>query len=213
MSALPFLVPALAIYVVFLIYPILNTIYISFFQWDGISPNRVFIGFDNYIYLFTKDDIFWRSMRNSAVWVVLSLLIPTTFGLLLAVSLNQKLIGRSIFRTIFYLPAVIASIAVATIWSWMYNPSLGIINGVLKQIGLRALAQDWLGNRDIALYSVIAAYTWMATGPNMVLFLAGLQGVAQDLLEAAKVDGANRWQTYHPVTASDVCRRNLAVNY
>ncbi len=199
-AVLPFLIPALTIYILFLIYPILSAIFTSFFQWDGISPQRVFVGIDNYIYLFTKDDVFWRSLRNTGIWVVLSLLVPTTFGLALAVVLNQKLAGRSIFRMIFYLPAIIASIAVATIWTWMYNPSLGIVNGVLKQIGLRALAQDWLGNRDIALYSVFAAYTWMATGPNMVLFLAGLQGVPQDLLEAARVDGANWWAVFWNIT-------------
>jgi raffinose/stachyose/melibiose transport system permease protein len=199
-SVLPFLIPALTIYVIFLVYPIISAIFMSFFNWDGVSPNRVFVGLDNYVYLFTKDDIFWRSLRNSGVWVVLSLLVPTTFGLTLALALNQKMTGRSIFRMIFYLPAIIASIAVATIWSWMYNPSLGLINGVLKQIGLKILATDWLGNRDIALYSVFAAYTWMATGPNMVLFLAGLQGVPQDLVEAARVDGANRRQVFWSVT-------------
>jgi len=199
-TVFPFLIPALTIYVLFLIYPILNAVFTSFFQWDGVSPQRVFVGLDNYIYLFTKDDIFWRSLRNSGIWMILSLLIPTTFGLTLALALNQKMVGRSVFRMIFYLPAIVASIAVATIWTWMYNPSLGIVNGVLKQIGLRVFTQDWLGNRNIALYSVFAAYTWMATGPNMVLFLAGLQSVPHDLLEAARVDGANHWAAFWNVT-------------
>lgn len=200
LSVLPFLIPALAIYVVFLVYPIINAIGTSFYQWDGLSPNRVFVGLDNYVYLFTKDDIFWRSIQNSGIWVILALLIPTTAGLTLAITLNQHLLGRSLYRMIFYLPAIIASIAVATIWTWMYNPSLGLINSVLKQIGLRVLTQDWLGNRNIALYSVFVAYTWTATGPNMVLFLAGLQSVPQDLIEAARVDGANVWDTFWNVT-------------
>jgi len=200
LTALPFLIPALIIYVVFLLYPIINAISISFYQWDGLSPNRVFVGLDNYVYLFTKDDVFWRSLQNSGIWVILSLLLPTTAGLTLAIALNRHLFGRSVFRMVFYLPAIIASIAVATIWGWMYNPSLGVINSVLKQIGLKALTQDWLGNRNIALFSVFVAYIWTATGPNMVLFLAGLQSVPQELVEAARIDGANRWATFWNVT-------------
>ncbi len=103
-------------------------------------------------------------------------------------------------RTLYYLPAIIASIAVANIWGWMYNPSLGIINTLLKEAGLGFIVQDWLGDPDIALYSVFVAYVWMATGPNMVLFLAGLQGVPVDLQEAARVDGASNWQTFRNVT-------------
>jgi raffinose/stachyose/melibiose transport system permease protein len=200
LSIAPFLIPALGIYIVFVIYPIISAIFISFFRWDGLSPDRAFVGLDNYVYLFTKDDIFWRSLKNSAIWVVLALFIPTTAGLGLALTLNRHLVGRSAFRIIFYLPAIITSIAVATIWTWMYNPSLGLINSVLKQIGLKALTQDWLGNRNIALLSVFVAFTWVATGPNMVLFLAGLQAVPKELEDAARVDGANSWGTFWHVT-------------
>lgn len=141
-----------------------------------------------------------RALRNSGLWVVLSLIIPTTWGLLLALALNRKMVGRAIFRTIFYLPAIIASIAVANIWSWMYNPYMGFINAALTAMGLERLIQPWLGSEDVAIFSVFAAYVWTATGPNMLLFLAGLQNVPQELVDAAKVDGANRLQVFRHVT-------------
>ncbi|WP_343417819.1 sugar ABC transporter permease [Candidatus Flexifilum breve] len=131
---------------------------------------------------------------------MLSLIFPTGLGLGLAIALNQRLFGRALFRTVFYLPAVIASIAVASIWSWMYNPSLGIVNTVLIAIGQEHLIQDWLGDRNVALFSVFVAFVWQATGGNRVLFLAGLQTVRTELIEAARVDGANRWQAFRFVT-------------
>jgi raffinose/stachyose/melibiose transport system permease protein len=199
-TAALFLLPAVLLYVIFVFYPILNALFLSFFRWDGVSVERNFVGFDNYVRIFTQDPVFWRALSNSAIWVVLSLIVPTGVGLLLALALNQRLWGRSVFRTMFYLPAVIASIAVAAIWGWMYNPSVGVINAVLHSIGLGGLVQDWLGNRDIALYSVFIASVWAATGTNMILFLAGLQAISQDLIEAARVDGANHFQVFRNIT-------------
>lgn len=199
-AAVLFLFPAVLLYAIFVFYPILNALFLSFFRWDGVSVERDFVGFDNYVRIFTQDPVFWRALSNSAIWVVLSLIVPTSIGLLLALALNQRIWGRSIFRTLFYLPAVIASIAVAAIWGWMYNPSVGVINAVLQSIGLGGLVQDWLGNRDIALYSVFIASVWAATGTNMILFLAGLQTISQDLIEAARVDGANPFQVFRNVT-------------
>jgi len=196
MAALPFVVPALIIYLIFIIYPIVLAFVLSFFHWDGVQPQRDYVGLENYIYLFTQDETFGRALLNSAIWVVFSLFIPTTLGLLLALGLNRALVGKLAFRAVFYLPATIASIGVATIWSWMYNPNFGVINSLLKQIGLGGLIQDWLGDRKVAIFSIFAASVWSSTGPGMLLFLAGLQGIARDLIEAAKVDGANRWQGF-----------------
>lgn len=199
-SAILFLLPGVLIYVIFVFYPILNAFYLSFFRWDGISPDSAFVGIDNYVRIFTQDPTFWTALRNSALWVVLSLIVPTSLGLLLALALNQRIWGRSFFRTIFYLPAVIASIAVAAIWGWMYNPSLGVINSLLQALGQGGLVQDWLGNRNIALLSVFVASVWASAGTNMILFLAGLQGVPRELVEAARVDGANSLQVFSNVT-------------
>lgn len=198
--AVPFLLPAVVIYFVFAIYPILNGLAISFYEWDGITEERTFVGLRNYIFIFTQDPVFWTAVKNSLIWVALSLIIPTIVGLILALGLNQKLFARATLRAMFYLPSVIATIAVATMWSWMYNPILGMFNTVLKSLNMSFLIQDWMGDPDIALYSIFVAAVWKNTGVTMVLFLAGLQGVPHDLIEAAKVDGANAWQVFRNVT-------------
>ena len=199
LAPLPFLLPALVIYAVFALYPMVGALELSFYNWDGVSVERNFVGLQNYVQIFTQDPVFWTAVRNSIVWVVMSLLVPTLVGLLLALALNQKLFARTTFRAIFYLPAIIASIAVATMWSWMYNPILGVVNASLKSLGMSAAIRDWLGDPKIALFSIFVAYIWQSSGVSMVLFLAGLQSVPEELKEAARVDGANRWQVFWSV--------------
>jgi raffinose/stachyose/melibiose transport system permease protein len=199
-SSLPFLLPALLIYGLFALYPMVDALWLSFFDWDGVSADRDWVGLENYVQILTRDPVFWTAVQNSLIWVVLSLIIPTAIGLGFAVALDQKLRGRNVLRAALYLPAIIASIAVATMWSWMYNPFLGLVNAVLEALGLEWLIQDWLGDPDIALYSVLVAYVWQSVGVAMVLFLAGLQNVPSELKEAARVDGANHRQTFRAVT-------------
>lgn len=199
-GALPFLAPALIFFGLFVAFPMIKAFQLSFLDWDGLSEQKTFVGLSNYIYIFTKDPVFWRAVRNTLVWVILSLIIPTTLGLALALAMNQQLAGRNGFRTIFYLPAVLAPIAVATMWRWIYNPNFGVVNYILKAIGLGAQKISWLGNPDIALFSIFIASTWVVTGLDMVLFLAGLQNVPKEIVEAAKVDGAGHWQVFRNVT-------------
>jgi raffinose/stachyose/melibiose transport system permease protein len=199
-SSLPFLLPALVIYGLFALYPMVDALWLSFFDWDGVSADREWVGLENYVQIFTRDPVFWTAVQNSLIWVVLSLIIPTAIGLAFAVALDQRLRGRNVLRAALYLPAIIASIAVATMWSWMYNPIFGLVNATMEAIGLESLIQDWLGDPDIALYSVLVAYVWQSTGVAMVLFLAGLQNVPAELKEAARVDGANHWRIFRAVT-------------
>jgi raffinose/stachyose/melibiose transport system permease protein len=195
------MLPSLVLYGMFLLFPIVSAIYLSFYKWDGFATSaKTFVGFDNYVYLFTSDPVFFTALRNTALWVIASLILPTGLALLLAVTLNRKLFGRNVFRSAFYIPSVLASIAVATMWRWIYNPLYGPINSVLSSIGLEKWAHDWLGQPSTALYSVFIAYLWQSTGFAMVLFLAGLQTVPVDLLEAASLDGANAWQKFRNVT-------------
>jgi raffinose/stachyose/melibiose transport system permease protein len=179
-------------------YPTIGVVFTSFFKWDGLSLSRDFVGVANYVQIFTQDPIFWRAVFNSGIWVVLSLIVPTAMGLALALALNRPIFGRALFRTIFYLPAVIASIAVAAIWSWMYQPGFGPINVFLR--GLGAGTPDWLGSRNLVLFSIFIPSIWMGSGLNMLLFLAGLQGVPGELREAAAIDGAGRLQVFWHVT-------------
>ncbi|MDU0358928.1 sugar ABC transporter permease [Rhizobium sp. 25PS6] len=199
-QALILLVPALAIYAVFALYPMLNVVILSFQKWNGLDPNRQFVGIANYSAIFTKDSVFWVAFRNTVIWTMMSLIFPPMVGLLLALSLNQKIFGRNGLRAIFYLPVIIAPIAVATMWKWMYDPFFGLFSQLLTSWGMQGWIKDWLGNRDIALYSVFVAYLWQTVGFSMVLFLAGLQNVSQTLVEAARIDGAGRWKVFKHVT-------------
>lgn len=199
-QALILLVPALAIYAVFALYPMLNVVILSFQKWNGLDPQRQFVGLANYSAIFTRDPVFWVAFRNTVIWTLMSLVFPPTVGLLLALSLNQKIFGRNSLRAIFYLPVIIAPIAVATMWKWMYDPFFGLFSQLLTSWGLQGWIQDWLGNQKIALYSVFVAYLWQTVGFSMVLFLAGLQNVSQTLVEAARIDGAGRWAVFKHVT-------------
>jgi len=201
LTALPYLLPAVALYGYFIAYPMLDSIRLSFYKWSGFrTETPEFVGLDNYRRLFTADPVFWKAFGNSVIWVVLSLLIPMVLGLLLALALNRRIVGRNLMRSVIYIPAVFASITVAAMWRWIYNPTLGLVNQGLEAVGLGDWAQSWLGDPKIALYSVFAASVWQAVGFPMVLFLAGLQSVPPELVDAAKIDGAGTWQVFRNVT-------------
>ncbi len=199
-QAFMLLVPALAIYAIFALYPMVNVVVLSFQKWNGLDPQRPFVGLANYQAIFTRDPVFWVAFRNTVIWTLMSLVFPPLVGLLLALSLNQKIFGRNGLRAIFYLPVIIAPIAVATMWKWMYDPFFGLFSQMLTSWGMQTWIKDWLGNKDIALYSVFVAYLWQTVGFSMVLFLAGLQNVSQTLVEAARIDGAGRWAVFKHVT-------------
>ncbi|UFU06979.1 carbohydrate ABC transporter permease [Ruania halotolerans] len=201
-AALPFLAPALLAYVAFVVFPMAESIRLSFFEWSGfVGAEQTFVGLANYVRLFTQDAVFWTAFGNSVIWVALSLVIPMPISLTLAVALDRRLPGRALFRTVFYVPGVLAAIAVANMWRWIYNPRYGVSEGLAQALGLERLQGiQWLGNADIALFAVFVAFVWQAVGTNMVLFLAGLQAVPPELSEAAELDGAGAWQRFWNVT-------------
>jgi raffinose/stachyose/melibiose transport system permease protein len=199
-QGLALLAPALVVYCVFAVYPMLNVVALSFMRWNGLTAAAHFVGLDNYTAVFTQDPVFWTAVRNTVLWTAMSVVFPPTIGFLLALSLNQKVPGRGALRALFYLPVIIAPIAVATMWRWMYDPFFGLFNAVLTAVGLQGLIQDWLGDRNVALYSMFVAYVWQTVGFSLVLFLAGLQNVSPTLVEASRVDGASRFQIFRFVT-------------
>lgn len=200
MQAALLLGPALVIYAVFALYPMIDVVGLSFHRWNGLDAIKEFVGVTNYVDIFTKDPVFWGAFRNTVIWTVMSVVFPPLIGLLLALGLNQPIFGRNSLRAIYYLPVIIAPIAVATMWRWMYDPFFGLFGQVLTSMGLQSWIQDWLGNRDIALYSAFVAHLWQSVGFSMVLFLAGLQSVDKTLVEAARIDGAGRWNVFRFVT-------------
>ncbi len=193
-----FLLPALSIYIVFAIYPTYSVLEYSFTDWDGINPERNFVGLENYQKLFS-DKIFWEAFRNTFVWSGVIIVINVGLGLVIAAMLARVWKARLLIQTCIVLPVVISPMAVATIWRWMYQPT-GVINQVLEKIGLGAFATPWLGSPDAVLYALAFAHSWSTIGLSVIIFLAGLQAVDEDLYEAARVDGANPLQSFRYVT-------------
>ncbi|WP_307233527.1 carbohydrate ABC transporter permease [Pararhizobium capsulatum] len=194
------LAPALIVYLLFAVYPMIDVIKMSFSSWNGLSPQAKFVGLANYRAIMTQDPVFWGALWNTLIWTTTAVIVPNLIAFGVALALNQNIPGKSGLRIIFYLPVIIASIAVATIWKWMYDPFFGLFNGLLTSWGLTGWIMDWLGDKRIALWSVFVAHVWQSVGFSMVLFLAGLQSVSTTLIEAARIDGAGRWGVFRYVT-------------
>ncbi|GAA1012612.1 sugar ABC transporter permease [Acrocarpospora pleiomorpha] len=194
-----FALPALAVYVAFLVYPALSSLWFSFTDWDGLSPAYNVVGLDNYTRMLS-DPVVLTAGKNNLIWSVVTIVFPVTIGLALALLLNGKARGKPVLRLIFYAPGVLPLVSIASIWGWLYNPDLGAINSFLRLIGLDGLAQPWLGQDSTALWAVMVPAVWLRTGFPMLLYLAALQGIPKDLYEAARVDGATRWEQFWHVT-------------
>jgi ABC-type sugar transport system permease subunit len=208
-----FLAPALSLYLLFLVLPMLFTLYISFFTWDGLSPlsESVFIGFGNYIRAFAEDDVSRRAFVNNLYWTAGAVIIPTVIGLLLAVALNSLTAVNRLLRTIYYAPAVLPLVAVGLIWGWMYNPNFGAVNLFLRSVGLDALAGGWLSSHTMALPATFFTYVWSHVGFPMILYLAGLQSIPRELYEAARIDGASRWHCFRHITLPGLMETHVIV--
>jgi ABC-type sugar transport system permease subunit len=157
------------------------------------------MGLQNYTNLFLKDPVFLTALKNNMIWIILTLIFTISISLMFAVILNKKFRGRTFFRAFFYFPCVIAPIAVSIIWRWMYNPSMGFINQFCKTIGIN-FSQSWLSDPKVSLFAIFAAALWQGIGQPMILFLAGLQSVSIDVLEAATIDGAGGIRKFFSVT-------------
>ena len=192
-----FLFPAGAIYLSVIVFPVFYSTYISLFRWNGIG-SMIFLGFDNYTNLFS-DIIFIKSLSNTLIWTVLTLFLTMTVALGLAILLNKQFRGRTFFRGLYFFPTVLALIAVSVIWRWIYNPGFGFINEFFKLIG-SDYRQGWISDPNASLYAIFFASLWRSVGRPMIFFLAGLQTVPVELLEAAIIDGATNTRRFFSVT-------------
>jgi raffinose/stachyose/melibiose transport system permease protein len=184
--------PALLLYVSFVILPIFISVYYSFYDWNGLSA-KVYIGFDNFKTIFSEAN-FWLSVKNTFIVAFLMVVIQLPLGLGLALLLNQPLKGIKFFRTIGFLPVVISSVIVSLTWGMIYNSQYGFLNGILHYIGLQFLIKDWLGDATLSIFSVCVTIIWQGFGMYMIIYLAALQNVSSEVLEAAEVDGATGLQ-------------------
>jgi raffinose/stachyose/melibiose transport system permease protein len=195
-----FLLPALIWYLIFLVYPMYQSLVISFMDWDGLSADISYVGLENYRRLFFEDDTARLAIRNNLMWTFGTLLLPTLIGLLLATGLDRKLRGRTLLRAVFYGPGILPLVAVGMIWAWMYNPQFGFINTLLRAVGLGAYARGWLSTFETALPATFVTAIWGGVGFPMVLYLAALQAIPREQYEAAKMDGANGRQLFFRIT-------------
>ena len=197
-SAYAFMIPAAVIYLSVIVVPVFYSLYISLFKWNGVS-DKEFVGMGNYINLFTNDPTFLIALKNNLIWIVLTICVTMTVSLGFAVLLNKQFRGRTVFRAFFYFPCVIAPIAVAIIWRWIYNPNIGFINEFCEALGIN-FKQTWISDPNVSLYAIFFAAHWQGIGQPMILFLAGLQSVSPDVLEAATIDGAGPVRKFFSVT-------------
>jgi multiple sugar transport system permease protein len=187
--ALLFLAPTLLGLAVLSAGPILATLALSFSSWDLLSPPKL-VGFDNFARL-ASDDRFLKALRNTIFYTVVSVPLGLAIALGLAMALNQRIRGIAWIRTAYFLPVVTSTIAIALVWQWIYSPDRGLLNNALGVFGIPA--QKWLSDPVLIMPSIIVMSIWQGLGINVIIFLAALQGISQDLLDAASVDGAGRW--------------------
>lgn len=190
-TILAFILPALIIYLLIVIVPILNTIYYSFFRWNILDTTR-FNGLRNYINLFTKDAIFIKSMKNTFLMMFWSLVVQTPLAIALAIAISGRIKGKRYFKTVFFLPNILSSVAIGLLWTFVYNPEFGIVNRLLSAIGLGRFTRLWLADEKTVMGSVIAAICWQFVGYHMIIYLAAIENIPSDLKEAALIDGVNQ---------------------
>ena len=175
-------------FLIYVIIPIVRSMAISLYDWDGLSPAK-FIGFANYIELFS-DEAFYTSLKNNVLWLVLYLL-AVPMGLAIALFLNQTVFGIRLVKSLFFFPFVISQVVVGLVFSWFYDPSYGLVAILFKSVGLKPIA--FLGDENWVTFAIIAAGLWPQTAYCMILYLTGLNNVSPEQIEAAKLDGASGW--------------------
>ena len=192
-----FILPTMLGLLILNIIPIFQTIYQSFFKTGSFGRGNIFVGTENYERLFS-DGMIWQALLNTLKYAIIEVPFSIAIALVLAVLLNRKMRGRSIYRAIYFLPMVAAPAAVAMVWSWLYNTRFGLLNHLLGKIGLGPV--EWLSDPNISIVAVAIVGIWSVIGYNMVLFLAGLQEIPRDYYEAADIDGASGVRQFFSIT-------------
>lgn len=193
-----FLMPGALVYLTIIVVPAFYSLYLSFFKWNGVAPVKRFVGLGNYINLITKDVVFGIALRNNIIWVLLSLCVTASLALLFAMLINKRFAGRTLVRGVLYFPYILSGIVVSIIWNWVYHPQMGLLNSIMGVIGLPK--QTFLADTSTALICVFIASFWHSVGQPMILFLAGLQTIPNELMEAAFIDGASKPQVFTRIT-------------
>ena len=196
-AAYAFVLPSGIALAVFTIWPIVQAFWISLHDWSFLADQHPFVGLANYLELI-GDERFWNAIRVTAIYTLVSVPVQVVLALAIAVALNERLRGRAILRSVYFFPVISSLAIMAIVWSFLLDPNVGPIADWMRDLGLRRA--DWLRNPALALPAVIFVGVWKNLGFNMVIVLAGLQGIAREYYEAASIDGAGRWQRFRHIT-------------
>lgn len=198
-----FVLPAAIIYVFFMLYPLISSLGLSLFKWNGFGE-KTFVGLSNFVKLFTRPEYserFFGALKNNIVFFIITIIFQNVVALILAEFLNIKgLKAVKFFRTTYFIPSTLSIIIVGYIWTLIYNPLWGTINYILNSVGLENLTRAWLGNESTALLSIAIANAWQYVGIPIIMFLAGKNAIADDLYESADIDGASKFQQFIKIT-------------
>ncbi|ANS76582.1 sugar ABC transporter permease [Paenibacillus yonginensis] len=184
------LLPALVLYVVFVLVPIVWSVYYGFYNWKGIGAAS-FTGLDNYAEAL-RDPIFWRALKNNLIIVAASILGQLPVALVLSLILRKSTLFHRFVRSAVFMPMVVSTVVIGMIWGYIYHPQIGILNVILQNIGLGSWIRDWLGDARINMYSVSAPVIWANIGPYLIIFISAIQNIPSEMEDAAKLDGAVR---------------------
>jgi ABC-type sugar transport system permease subunit len=195
----PFLAPGLLVIVVFFLVPAVMTVRLSFLNWYGTFQTSVFVGWQNYLGLLS-DRLFLQSVRNTFVYFGLSLVLLFPIALFLAWALGRVKRGRSFYQFMIFAPAVLSVAVVGVMWKFILNPNFGLVNEILRAIGLGSLARPWLGDPSTAMLGIVVTIIWHGIATWIILLMAGMDRIPPELAESARVDGASEWQVYRRIT-------------
>ncbi|MGW2050596.1 carbohydrate ABC transporter permease [Streptomyces sp. NPDC001858] len=194
------LLPALVLFAVFMVVPTVNVFRMSLYTWSGFSPDMRFVGLDNFRHLL-DDDQFVRAFQNTVALLVVVTVVTMGSGLFLAaIMTRQKLRGRGVYRFVLYIPNVLSVVVIAAIFSAVYDQKNGLLNGTLRLLSLDSWQQVWLGDQKIVIYSVAIAMVWQSLGYYMVLYMAGMASIPEELYEASALDGASAVRQFFALT-------------
>jgi len=196
-----FMAPSLLILGAFVVFPILRSLYYSFFDWTVGAVSQPFVGFGNYVQLF-HDQQFWNALRITLEYTIVSVVLLVVLGFVAALLLQRDTLANRIVRSVFFFPTIVSLVTIGLVWKFLLDPDIGLVGGITTMLGLPSVA--WLQSTSLALPTIIFVSVWKSIGFAMILFVAGLKGVPAERYEAAELDGANRWQTVWRITLPSI---------
>ena len=202
-TLLLFCIPGLTVYTLFLVVPILGNLGLAFTNWSGAALHMGgtrFVGLANFVEMFTQDRLFFRALGHNLVYTITVVILQNVLALGFALLLSRRSPLHTLFKTVFLLPVILSTLTLSLIWSYIYDPMFGMLNHLLRSVGLGGLAQSWLGNPDIALFSIAFVNSWQWAGYSMIIYIAGLNAIPRDLYEAAEMAGARPTRIFRAVT-------------